>query len=594
MIENAAPRGRGEEGFRYWRGHRPQFQHLALLYIAYVLTGSVGEGLALIPGISILFWPPVGVLIATLLLNPRATWPWWIATACIAELTWNALSWHNPWHLALLYFSGNALEALTAAWLIDRFGARPFRLESLQDVACLILLGAGIAPMVSATIIASTQALAGKHDFTIAWPLVWLGDGTGLLVSTPLTLVAVQAWRERAHLPRRQALEAIAIGIVVVAVAALSFQGRLPTVYMTLPALLWAAVRFHLRGAAAAMGVLTLVTAFFTVSGQGEFVGDPASMHERIVMLQMFLGVSAISAFLVAALSRERQEALQDLEALNAQLETRVAERTATLDARDQELRDALEALRRADRQKDEFLAMLAHELRNPLAAIHNASEWLVRTLDTDARVQKVLPVLGRQTQQLKRLVDDLMDVSRIAQGRIVLQHAPLEIGAIIGQALETVQPLLQEKSHRLVVADSREPLHVRGDPVRLIQSIGNVLHNAAKYTDAGGEIHVDVQSSADDVVIAIRDDGIGISDELLPKVFDLFVQSERTMDRAQGGLGIGLSVVKRLVEMHGGTVTAASAGTGHGSTFTIRIPRIGAPAPQNGVAIHDPTSGQP
>ena len=186
------------------------------------------------------------------------------------------------------------------------------------------------------------------------------------------------------------------------------------------------------------------------------------------------------------------------------------------------------------------------------------------------------------------------MDVSRIAQGRIVLRHAPLEIGAIIGQALETVQPLLQEKSHRLVVADSREPLHVRGDPVRLIQSIGNVLHNAAKYTDAGGEIHVDVQSSADDVVIAIRDDGIGISDELLPKVFDLFVQSERTMDRAQGGLGIGLSVVKRLVEMHGGTVTAASAGTGRGSTFTIRIPRIGAPAPQIGATIHDRTGGQP
>jgi hypothetical protein len=130
----------------------------------------------------------------------------------------------------------------------------------------------------------------------------------------------VQVWRERANLPKRQAVEAIGIGIVVVAVAALSFEGKLPTVYLTLPALLWAAVRFRLRGAAAAMGLLTLVTAFFTVSGRGEFVGDPASMHERIVMLQMFLGVSAISAFLVAALSSERQEALQNLEALNAQL----------------------------------------------------------------------------------------------------------------------------------------------------------------------------------------------------------------------------------------------------------------------------------
>jgi signal transduction histidine kinase len=337
------------------------------------------------------------------------------------------------------------------------------------------------------------------------------------------------------------------------------------------------------------MGLLTLVTAFFTVSGRGEFVGDPASMHERIVMLQMFLGVSAISAFLVAALSSERQEALQSLEALNAQLETRVAERTAALDASDQELRYALEALRRADRQKDEFLAMLAHELRNPLAAIHTASQFLGRALDTDVRVQKVLPILARQTQQLTRLVDDLLDVSRIAQGRIVLQHEPLEIGAVISQAVETVEPLGHEKSHRLSVTSAPGPLYVRGDRVRLVQSIGNVLHNAAKYTDAGGEIRVDVQGSADEVVIAIRDDGIGIGDELLPKVFDLFVQSERTIDRAQGGLGIGLSVVKRLVEMHGGTVSAASAGTGHGSTFTIRLPRIDAPALRSGSSLQKP-----
>jgi signal transduction histidine kinase/ActR/RegA family two-component response regulator len=567
------------DDIRTWRGHRPPWTQLGLLYVAYVLTGSLGEGLALIPGVSILFWPPVGVLIATLLLTSRASWPWWIAAACLAELSWNALHWHNPWYFALVYFSGNALEALTAAWLINRYGGRPFRLETLREVAALVVLGAGVAPMVSATVIAGTDALIGKHEFTTAWPLVWLGDGTGLLISTPLTLVAVQAWRERAHRPSHRSFEAVLTALVVVTLAGFALNGTLPTVYVALPAVLWAAVRFQLRGAAAAVGLLTLVTAIFTASGVGQFVGDPESMRDGIVELQAFLAVTAISAFLVATLSRERQEALHDLQTLNSQLESRVAERTAALHARESDLQSALEALRGADRQKDEFLAMLAHELRNPLSAIRNAGEWLVRTFDADARVQKVLPILNRQTQLLTRLVDDLLDVSRIAQGRIVLQEEPLEIGAVVQQAVETVQLLIREKSHRLTVDGIREPVYVRGDRGRLAQSIGNVLHNAAKYTDDGGEIRIEVRPEGGEVAIQVRDNGIGIGPELLPRVFDLFVQSERTLDRAQGGLGIGLSVVKRLVEMHGGTVGAMSAGAGQGSAFTIRLPRIEAPA---------------
>jgi signal transduction histidine kinase len=567
------------EGLRNWRHHRPPLQQLALLYLAYVLTGGLGEGLAVIPGVSILFWPPVGVLIATLLLNPRSTWPWWIVAACLAELTWNAVRWHNPWLFALTYFLANAFEALTAAWLINRFSPKPFRLDTLREIAYLLLFGAGFAPIVSATIIASTDALIGKHTFSTAWPLVWLGDGSGILVSMPLTLVVIQAWRERAHWSTRQVIEALLISVVIVAIAALALGGPLPTIYMVLPAILWAALRFQLRGAAAAMGLLTLVTAILTASGSGQFASpDPATMHEHIVMLQMFLGVSAISAFLVAALSRERQEALHEHEALNSELERRVLERTATLHAREAELEQALSALRTADRQKDEFLAMLAHELRNPLAAIRAAGEWLGRSPDGNERLQRALPILSRQTLQLTRLVDDLLDVSRITQGRIVLAEEPLEIGAVINQAVETVQPLLREKSHRLVIGGATEPVYVRGDQGRLVQSIGNVLHNAAKYTDAGGEIRVDVQSIDRDVAVVISDNGSGIDADLLPRVFDLFVQSEHALDRAQGGLGIGLSIVKRLVEMHGGSVSAASAGAGQGSTITIRLPRLAMP----------------
>ena len=237
--------------------------------------------------------------------------------------------------------------------------------------------------------------------------------------------------------------------------------------------------------------------------------------------------------------------------------------------------------LEAADRQKDEFLAMLAHELRNPLASISNASELLSRLVRSGPRTELPLTLLKRQTKQLTRLVDDLLDISRIARGRIALEEEPVEIGTIIAQAVETVQPLIREKNHRFVLAAAQSPMYVCGDSARLVQAILNVLHNAVKYTERHGEIHLRVLDSESEIVIEIRDNGAGISPELLPHVFDLFVQSERTLDRSQGGLGIGLSVVKRLIEMHQGAVSAESEGVGHGSIFKILLPRI-PPPPQN------------
>jgi PAS domain S-box-containing protein len=244
------------------------------------------------------------------------------------------------------------------------------------------------------------------------------------------------------------------------------------------------------------------------------------------------------------------------------------------------ERRRAEQALRDADRRKDEFLAMLAHELRNPLAPIRNASALLSRMLADDARVQAPLAMIGRQSGQLTRLVDDLLDVSRIAQGRIELHPEVLEVGEILEQAIEAVQPMVGEKRHALQVHRPAGKLYVRGDRVRLVQAASNVLHNAAKYTPPGGTITVAVGATDHTLEVEVRDDGVGIPAELLPHVFDLFVQSEQTLDRSQGGLGIGLSVVKRLVEMHQGTVEVHSPGTGRGSTFTIRLRRCAAPQP--------------
>jgi two-component system, chemotaxis family, CheB/CheR fusion protein len=258
---------------------------------------------------------------------------------------------------------------------------------------------------------------------------------------------------------------------------------------------------------------------------------------------------------------------------------TRIGERKFVLETnRDiTERKAAQEALRRANHQKDEFLAMLAHELRNPLAPIRNAAVLLSREIGADSRLGILTAMITRQSQHLTRLLDDLLDVSRIARGRIVLQLEHLEIGEFIGPAIEMVQPLMNEKLHNLRVERPGQPLHVHGDRARLVQCLSNLLNNSAKYSAARGEIVLVVGEAPDNVTIEVRDNGPGVSPELLPHVFDPFVQGERPLDRSQGGLGIGLSIVRRLVEMHQGSVSAASEGIGCGCTFTIRLPRMAA-----------------
>jgi PAS domain S-box-containing protein len=238
----------------------------------------------------------------------------------------------------------------------------------------------------------------------------------------------------------------------------------------------------------------------------------------------------------------------------------------------------ARNALQFADRQKDEFLAMLAHELRNPLAPIQNASALLAAAALKEPRAQFSIGVIKRQVTQLTRLVDDLLDVSRITQGRIELKREPLELGSIVAQALEVVDPLFRERRHRVSIASGYQPLYVLGDNARLVQCVGNVLTNSAKYTDPDGEIRIRSYFDGGMAVLQVTDNGLGIPPDLLPRIFDLFVQSERTLDRSQGGLGIGLSVVKRLIEMHGGEVAARSDGAGHGAIFEIRLPLIERP----------------
>ncbi|MFC5459972.1 ATP-binding protein [Massilia niabensis] len=229
-------------------------------------------------------------------------------------------------------------------------------------------------------------------------------------------------------------------------------------------------------------------------------------------------------------------------------------------------------SLQEQDRRKDEFLAMLAHELRNPLAPIASAAELLKIGIASEERVRKSSEVISRQVKHMTSLVDDLLDISRVTRGLIQLECVPLEVMAIVSGAVEQARPLIETRMHALTVVPDPGGPRVMGDPNRLVQVLANLLNNAAKYTPRGGQIVVWVERGAQSVSIHVRDNGIGIGGALLPHVFDLFTQAERTPDRSQGGLGIGLALVKNVVTLHGGTVTAHSDGAGMGSTFTVTL----------------------
>jgi PAS domain S-box-containing protein len=244
-------------------------------------------------------------------------------------------------------------------------------------------------------------------------------------------------------------------------------------------------------------------------------------------------------------------------------------------------------ALADLDRRKDEFLAMLSHELRNPLAPILNAT-LLLRLHSNRNRLngienpvlQQSASIIERQVGQLVRIVDELLEVSRITTGRIQLQQERIAVGAVVEHAVATVRSLIDQHKHELTVSLPAQAIWIHADAARLEQVVVNLLTNAAKYTDQGGHVWLTLQPEGEEVVLRVRDTGVGIAPEILPRIFDLFTQAERSLDRAQGGLGIGLALVQRLVEMHGGTVTASSV-LGQGSEFVVRLPVVSPPEPQ-------------
>jgi signal transduction histidine kinase/ActR/RegA family two-component response regulator len=330
------------------------------------------------------------------------------------------------------------------------------------------------------------------------------------------------------------------------------------------------------------------------------FVGtEPGpSTRAAITALLPLLGAkltgerAEMAAVGLAAAARESHRRANEL---NTALDVSRRELQAAYQRVEDELvsrREAEAKLRDADRRKDEFLAMLAHELRNPLAPIGMAAKVLRVGQASPDRVRQTCEIIDRQIRHMTKLLDDLLDVSRVTRGQVVLAQGLHDIVAIVQDAVEQARPLIDARHHRLSIALPTHAAHVHGDGTRLVQIVTNLLNNAAKYTPKGGVIELACRLDADNVHISVRDNGNGIDAALLPHVFDLFVQGERSFDRAQGGLGIGLALVKSLVEQHGGSVSVASGGHGAGSEFTIRLPRAREAAPAPDMPRHGETAG--
>lgn len=285
----------------------------------------------------------------------------------------------------------------------------------------------------------------------------------------------------------------------------------------------------------------------------------------------------------------ERKQAEAALRQTRDELEQRVADRTAALDKinhqlqaeiaertrLEEELRLRVSQLAEADKRKDEFLATLAHELRNPLAPIHNALEIMLLPDADRPTIEIAQSIMERQLKSLVRLVDDLLDMSRITQGKIELRRQNVELAGVVEQAIETVRPMIEAQKHELTVSLPDEPVPLHADPTRLAQIIANLLNNAAKYSDPRGHIWLSAERNLQELLLRVRDTGIGIDSAALPKVFEMFVQVDKGHGRTHGGMGIGLTLVRRLVELHGGTISATSPGLGQGSEFTIRMPVV-------------------
>ena len=528
--------------------NRKNLARIAGVAIVYFAAGKLGLSFASYSASSSSVWPPSGIAFAALLLMGFETWPGVFLGAFFVNLTTSGTVFAS-----LGMATGNTLEAVVAVYLAMRFANGRQLFERAQDFFKFVAVSI-FASTISAAIGVASLALGGlTHggEFLRIWFTWWMGDVGGFLLFAPFLIL----WIENPRLigDRRRLVESTVTLTVIALSGILVFGGAFPGIenypigFICIPMLVWTAFRYGQREAATAMFVTALAANWGMMRGLGPWAryDDPIA---SFIVPQAFMMTMAVMTLVLAAVVWERKRAVADANEARLQAEA-------------------------ANRSKDKFLAMLGHELRNPIAALSSAVHVLENGDAQSPKSAQILEIMQRQSGHLARMVDDLLDVERLTAGRITLDRRPMNLAECARECVAALH-LRREFAERDIeprLADT----WIDGDPDRIDQILTNLLSNASKYTRPGGKIVLTIRSESDRAIIRVEDDGDGISPDLLPHIFELFVQGNRLSDRRPGGLGLGLTLVRRLVELHGGTIAADSKGRGQGSAFTVTLPRV-------------------
>lgn len=689
----------------------------ALFAFVYFLGAELGYALSLGPSVGGMFWPPAGISLAVFLVAPRRAWPQLVVAGVAANYFSDLL--HGQVLPASVGFAiANLGEPLVGAYVLRRFFATPITFTRLPEVVALALVVTFISAPIAAAVGAVTAErwTASPPGLLAGWRTWWIGDAVGALVLTPCILRLITDWRRIGAVPARAWLEVVAFGLILIAVTEIVFSApptSLAMPFLVFPVLLWGSLRMGPIGVGAGLCVVVVLTAHDTATGQGPFAAEHLSLGDRLIGLQIYVGVMAVSFHALSVLWEERSRTAAALKAAHSGLEARyrriveqsplailavgrdgsvqevnpawrrlwsaqdeavgghfehrpwadarleslldraflgeivelpereivapgdgapvrrrvrgfaypvkdergrvtevvLIDRDITEEVEAQErLVDANRALRereealslvleqmaeaqrhreelleaerfargeaeRASQLKDEFLATLSHELRTPLNAVIGWAHILRRAPDEATRAQAV-ETIERNARAQGRIIEDLLDMSRIMAGKVGLSFARVKLGEIVAAAADAMRPVADAKGVSLTAdVEAGAEAWVSGDAARLQQVVTNLLDNAIKFTPSGGRVEARVTVRDREAQLVVRDTGQGIPAEFLSAVFERFRQADASTTRRHLGLGLGLSITKQIVEMHGGSIAAHSEGPDRGAVFTVTLP---------------------
>lgn len=521
-----------------------RFEPHLLLLVVYFIVGTVGLAIEPVGTFASFVWPASAVGFAAVMLWGYRLWP----SIFIGAFLVNVAAGAHP--LAALFIgAGNSLEALAGAYFLTYYIGFDTALLRLRDNVGIIVV-ALFAPIISATIgVTSIWASGALLGTTVpaSWSAWWAGDALSILILSPLLI----KWSSHPRFTRTtgQYVELVALTLLVCVTALFVFwtPQSAYTYYLFIP-LTWVALRTGPRGMSLAIVVATIVAVFCTLMGRGPYADS------SLFQLSIFVGAMGAMFLVFTAIVEERKNAQRELAKHVSELE------------------NTLDKISSEDEAKKNFLAMLAHELRNPLAAILSSTELLRMQQQEHSEGDTLVRTIGDHVTTMRGMLDDVLDISRISRNKLGLHKEIVPVEDLLDRSVESVKALLYTRGHRLNVQKPPEPLYIEADPMRVEQILVNLLTNASKYTNPGGTIELTARADKQVLVLRLKDNGIGISRAMQKRIFEPFFQVRRGKLPTEG-LGVGLPLTRQLVELHSGTIDVKSEGEGRGSEFTVRLP---------------------